>query len=469
MNPFTNAVATEFKEIPIDQILIENRQREDLGDLETLKTTIQQYGLIEPILVQRVDSSYRLIAGERRLTAFKELGHTTIPAGIVDKPISADILDALELYENIARKSLSFDEEAKAYARMAKVVNTGVSVDKSKLSSNLGIVETAKILGVSPGHLSESQKLAAALEAAPELAQLARNRTDALNLLSKMSQQADLKEAAQRVQHARKASTEPDEKTKLIDAYVIADAFKFIEDLAGYQFQFIEFDPPYSIGHGDRNKNRTASSMFGHYEDMSSQDYIHLMSFFASHLYRVAMSDAWLICWTGVYGKPADKALPPWFWFETCYTTLSSAGWQVDPVPAVWYKEGRASIRQDAQTQLSMQTEMFLVCRKGNARLTTPARGNVFEYRPLHHTHTSHKAEKPIRLYESILRTFASPGDKLLSPFCGSGNVLLAGANYGCDVVGCDKSDEYKPSYIMRVANEPFARYKDKDDDNDNE
>lgn len=467
MNPFLHAVASEFKEIPIDQILIQNRQREDLGDLDVLKSTIQQYGLIEPILVQRTDSGYRLIAGERRLTAFKELGRTTIPAGIVDKPVSTDILDALELYENIARKSLSFDEEAKAYARMAKVVNTGVTVDKSKPSSNLGIIETAKILGVSPGHLSESQKLAAALELAPELAQIARNRTDALNLLSKLSQQANLKEAAKRVQIARETSSEPDEKTKLIDAYVITDAFKFVEGLQDNQFHFIEFDPPYSIGHGDRSKNRTASSMLGHYQDMSAADYEDLMAFFAPQLYRVAASDAWLVCWTGVYGKPADKSLPPWFWFETCYKTLTAAGWYVDPVPAVWYKEGRASIRQDANTQLSMQTEMFLVCRKGNARLTTPARGNVFEYRPLHHTHMSHKAEKPIRLYESILRTFASPDDNLLSPFCGSGNILLAGANYGCNVLGCDKSDEYKPSYIMRVANEPFARYKDKDNDNE--
>lgn len=467
MNPFTNAVASVFQEIPIDQILIEDRQREDLGDLETLKATIQQYGLIEPILVQQVDFLYRLIAGERRLTAFKELGRTTIPAGIVDKPISSDILDALELYENIARKSLTFDEEARAYARMEKVINANAVVDKPKHDSALGIVETAKILGVSAGHLSESKKLAAALDIAPELFKSARNRTDALNMLSRMSQQADLAEAAKRVQASREASAEPDEKTKLIDSYVIADAFKFVADLSDNQFHFIEFDPPYSIGHGDRNKNRTASSMLNHYEDMSAYDYEELMVFFAPHLYRVAASDAWLICWTGVYGKPADKSLPPWFWFKTCYNTLSSAGWSVDPIPAVWYKEGRASIRQDANTQLSMQTEMFLVCRKGNARLTTPARGNVYEYRPLHHTHMTHKAEKPIRLYESLLRTFAAPGDSLFSPFCGSGNVLLAGANYGCDVIGCDKSESYKPAYVMRVANEPFARYKDKDDDND--
>lgn len=464
MNPFTQAVASSFKEIPIDQILVEDRQREDLGDLTTLKSTIEQLGLIEPILVQELAEGYRLIAGERRLTAFKELNRLTIPAGIVDKPVSSDVLDAIELYENIARKSLTFDEEARAYTKMEKVINSSVIVDKSKHDSALGIIETAKILGVSAGHLSESKKLAAALEIAPELKTLAKNRTDALNLLAKLTKQADLTAAAKRVEASR--LSENDERRKLMDSYVIADAFHFIAELADNHFHFIEFDPPYSIGHGDRSKNRTASSMLGHYEDISAKDYINLMSFFAQNLYRVAASNAWMICWTGVYGKPADKSLPPWFWFETCYNHLSAAGWLVDPVPAVWYKEGRASIRQDANTQLSMQTEMFLVCRKGNATLTTPARGNVFEYRSLHHTHMSHKAEKPIRLYESILRTFASPDDNLLSPFCGSGNILLAGANYGCNVLGCDKSDSYKPAFVVRVANEPFARYKDKDDDN---
>ena len=67
--------------VPIKEIKIKKRVRKDLGSLEDLKDSLRTYGLLNPITLNR---KYELIAGERRLTAAKELGWTNIQANIVD-------------------------------------------------------------------------------------------------------------------------------------------------------------------------------------------------------------------------------------------------------------------------------------------------------------------------------------------------------------------------------------------------
>ena len=57
--------------VPIAQIKIKRRVRKDLGNLDDLKDSLRTYGLLNPITI---NSKYELIAGERRLTAAKEIG-----------------------------------------------------------------------------------------------------------------------------------------------------------------------------------------------------------------------------------------------------------------------------------------------------------------------------------------------------------------------------------------------------------
>lgn len=59
----------------ISEIKVKNRFRKDLGDLTSLKESIASVGLLQPIVI---DEEGNLIAGERRLRAFIELGKTEI-------------------------------------------------------------------------------------------------------------------------------------------------------------------------------------------------------------------------------------------------------------------------------------------------------------------------------------------------------------------------------------------------------
>src|SRR3954467_4078619 len=66
---------------PIDQIIVGERHRRDMGDIAVLATSMAELGLLQPIVV-RPDNT--LIAGERRLRAAQQLGWTEIPVSVVD-------------------------------------------------------------------------------------------------------------------------------------------------------------------------------------------------------------------------------------------------------------------------------------------------------------------------------------------------------------------------------------------------
>lgn len=83
----------------IDQIQIGYRYRKDLGDLKPLSASIEEVGLLHPVVVTPAG---RLIAGQRRLEACRGLGWTDIPVTVVD------LLQAArgEAHENFVRKDL---------------------------------------------------------------------------------------------------------------------------------------------------------------------------------------------------------------------------------------------------------------------------------------------------------------------------------------------------------------------------
>lgn len=89
----------------ITDIIIEDRVRKDLGDLTLLKESILKHGLLYPIIV---DSHNKLIAGERRLTAIKELGWEEVD--VIIKDISYKEALNVELMENITRKDFAQEE-----------------------------------------------------------------------------------------------------------------------------------------------------------------------------------------------------------------------------------------------------------------------------------------------------------------------------------------------------------------------
>lgn len=124
-NPVVKEVVKEvIKEVkvPADTILKlsdiepnreQPRKKFDKEALEELADSIKQYGLIQPIVVQKRDDYYEIIAGERRWRAAKLAKLKEVP--VIIKEYSPQEVMEIALIENIQRKDLNPIEEALAY------------------------------------------------------------------------------------------------------------------------------------------------------------------------------------------------------------------------------------------------------------------------------------------------------------------------------------------------------------------
>ena len=107
--------------VTLDQIVpspLQPRTEFQTEQLTELMESIREHGIIQPLIVRRVNGKLELIAGERRFRASRELGLKEIPV-IVREASDKDVLE-MALIENLQREGLNPIEEALAYSRLAK-------------------------------------------------------------------------------------------------------------------------------------------------------------------------------------------------------------------------------------------------------------------------------------------------------------------------------------------------------------
>ena len=92
------------------------RQNFDDEKLDELTESIKQYGVLQPLIVQKKDGFYQIIAGERRWRAARNAGLDKVP--VIIKEYNSEETLAISLIENIQREDLSPIEEALAYKRL---------------------------------------------------------------------------------------------------------------------------------------------------------------------------------------------------------------------------------------------------------------------------------------------------------------------------------------------------------------
>ena len=88
----------------------------DETKIDELARSIRAHGIIQPIVVRRVEEGYEIVAGERRWRASQRAGLLKVP--VVVRDIPEERLLASALIENIQREDLNPIEEALAYRRL---------------------------------------------------------------------------------------------------------------------------------------------------------------------------------------------------------------------------------------------------------------------------------------------------------------------------------------------------------------
>jgi len=117
---------SRVQQIPVADIEpnpFQPRMNLDEAGIEELKRSIQEKGVIQPIVVRRLEGGrYQIVIGERRWRAVKEAGMETIPA-IVRDVSSVEEMIELALVENIQREDLNPIDEANAYKVLMEECN----------------------------------------------------------------------------------------------------------------------------------------------------------------------------------------------------------------------------------------------------------------------------------------------------------------------------------------------------------
>lgn len=174
------------KDIPIRDIKIGDRIREDLGDLNGLQLSIEINGLLQPIIVQQGDNSgYELIDGERRIQVYKRMGNPSIPCQLFE--YLDDLRKAeIEMELCVKRKGLTYAEEARAVRDIVEQrKKRGMTSGISKFGTSSKHKDIADSLGISPQTLSQCLTIANALDEHPQIEILCSSKSQALKMISR--------------------------------------------------------------------------------------------------------------------------------------------------------------------------------------------------------------------------------------------------------------------------------------------
>ena len=454
----------EAKSINPNEIIIKKRFRKTIGDIKSLKESIAKDGLINPILVTKNNI---LIAGERRLTAVKELGLNSIDVRI-SPDINPDHLLILEMMENTARKDFTWEEEL----LLKNTLHEYWTNEAKENNISWGYRESAKKLNVSLGGFSTDLVLARALKSFPELKECetknqakimykkmgnqaeaiqsfnnmpeeeqnklskmlkgdftpTKNKKDIKNILTAIHTEEDLPDYNE-ITSSFKNEQESKQKKKNNKAeaiYSIESYVTFIDKFKDSSISMVELDPPYAI---DFNTNYCKlSKVKSKATDWTTKELYDFYALMLPKIYNKLLTNAWVLCWVGKE-----------HWIET-NKFAEKAGFKTQPF-GVWVKPGGSS--NTPSTNMISNYEVFLLFRKGHATFNTSSVLATHHFDPSASSQRIHQWEKPVELYRYFINILGIPNGIFLSLFAGSGNSLIAAYKEKMIPMGCDKSQKY--------------------------
>lgn len=400
-----------MKIIPIEKIKISSdRQRQffDEAKISELADSIYDIGLLHPIVVSALpDGSFKLIAGERRLRAIQSvqlLGDTFSCGGETVHPGFAPVTDIgdvseleaeeAELAENARRADLTVQESALAIARLHKL--------RLKQRGKQTLAETAVELVGEDATMHDSKKVKDALVIAehlhlPEVAK-AKTVRDAVKAIEKV------KLAEHRSQLAAVFDASKAENT-IANKLIHGDSFIEVPKLPDATFDLVLTDPPYGIG-ADTFGDQSSGHNYRDDKDYALDCY-HLT---AVHGFRVTKPAGALYSFCSIDLFPE---LVPLF---------EAAGWKVWPRPLIWAKGNGMLPVPDVGPKYSYEAILFAY--KPGFKIVAPAQLDVLNHRG--ERNVEHGAQKPVDLYEELIRRSVVPNSKVVDFFAGSGTIFPA-------------------------------------------
>ena len=433
-------MSANYHDVPLENIIVGERFRQDYGDIEGLKRSIERFGLaFEPVLLDRENN---LLAGGRRHRAYTELGRPSIPAIYIDE-VDDLLAREIELEENIQRKELTWQEvcdltseidalKKAKYAGHIAPASTGETshspTDEDRQRAVRSVegwtqTNTADLLGVHPATVTRKLFLARAMEVMPEL----RDEDSESQALRKIDRRLeDLERELGYRQLKRQGKLEAEGQV------LLGDCVELLEKLDDQSIDCIIIDPPYGVLEG---------ANAGHYEQHFDDDPVTAMrtlQMAAKQLARVAKPNAHIYVFFGIKMWEQTRAI---------FTNLA---FDLDPIPCVWVKSTGSVVDWDFRFANTWEPLLFISNR---TRRLNFKRSNVFVFDSVPNNLRANIAEKPVDLISELLRLSTNEGDLVLDCFAGSGVVGVAAKMLKRRFILMEKDESQWNEIQIRLAN----------------
>lgn len=430
----TSPSGSVFKIIRYAEVIIgEDRQRKEFTPeaLSELSHGMKIRGLMHAVVLRPTEAGFKLVAGERRIRGAGNLhimgdlfkfDDVVIPDGFIPF-VDIGELDELqaeeaELEENMHRSNLTWQEQSAATEKLHRLRSRQAQA-QGRLHA---VADTAKELkGRSDGSYQQAIRtdiIVAKNLHIPEVAK-AKNATEAMKIIQRREEQSKNVALAASIGKTYNASVHELHNTNCID---------WMQNCAPGQFDVILTDPPYGMGadtFGDGGGGRLSNNEH-HYKD----DYATwkaLMQEWCPLSFRVAKAQAHAYVFCDI-----DR-------FHELKEMMAKAGWFVTRTPFICTKPGSGRVPHPTEGP-RRQWEMLLYAVKGHKNttaiypdvITTTADAGL-----------SHGAQKPVALYEDLLKRSVKPGDTVLDSFAGSGTIFPSAQTFKCKAVGLEMNPEY--------------------------
>ncbi|KKN15944.1 hypothetical protein LCGC14_0980770 [marine sediment metagenome] len=408
--------------IKIEEIVVGERFRKKFEGVDELATSIKQYGLINPIVL---DDSNNLIAGERRLKAC-----------ILNKMEEVDVRrfgeltdlekKEIELEENIQRRAFTWQEEVDAKAQLHRLKQKmfGAAVKGHTTNGTWKLKDTAAALGETPGQTSIDIQLSAGMKVFPELAK-EKSKTVAYKKMKAKQNALLQEELAKRLKDKG-----------IIDAPNIhlGSCLEHMANIKSESIDLIVTDPPYGINIG-KSQTFGKSSPQATYSDGDFETFDLLDKAFAE-MYRVLKQNTHMYMFFGI-----DK-------YQTVVDLLEKHGFEVHRLPIIWDK-GSGSYPSQSTTFVHSY-EPFLHISKGKRRLNGTPR-DVYAVKRVPPNKKVHPTEKPTGLLRDLIELSSLPGETVLDPFAGSGATLVAAKEKNRKGIGIELDPKFHKAIVDRI------------------
>jgi ParB family chromosome partitioning protein len=400
----------QFQSYPIDSVTVDRdkRQRKELLGIKELSWSLQALGQINPITITREGL---LIAGERRLTAAKELGWTHITVQFIED-LDAPTRHLIELEENVRRVDLSWQDQCLAVEEYHKL--------RAEADPTWTADKTASALGMTKSNVSEKRSVAQEILRGNERITDAPKFSVAKGIVTRENERKR-DSAVASVTEAVTGETIEAPVAPLINA----NFNEWIREYTGPKFNFIHCDFPYGVN-ADRH-DQGAASAFGGYAD-SEDVYWELLDSLAYGMDNLVAESAHLMFWFSMdFYQPTIEA-------------LTNMGWDVQRFPLIWHKSDNIGILPDPSRGPRRIYETCLIASRGDRKIIR-AVSNVVSSPT---TKRIHMSEKPIAMLTKFMEMFVDQYSTVFDPTAGSANALRAGQSRGASVVlGLEQNTEF--------------------------